>query len=29
MEAYGWPHDLTDDEMLARLLELNLSREPV
>jgi type II restriction/modification system DNA methylase subunit YeeA len=24
--AYGWPSDLTDDELLARLLELNLSR---
>jgi len=23
--AYGWPADLTDDEILARLLELNLS----
>ena len=26
--AYGWSPDLTDDEILARLLELNLSREP-
>jgi type II restriction/modification system DNA methylase subunit YeeA len=26
--AYGWPPDLPDDEVLARLLELNLSREP-
>ena len=24
--AYGWPADLTDDEILARLLELNLAR---
>jgi type II restriction/modification system DNA methylase subunit YeeA len=24
--AYGWPVDLTDDEILARLLELNLQR---
>jgi hypothetical protein len=24
--AYGWPATLTDDELLARLLELNLSR---
>ena len=22
-EAYGWPHDLSDDEILARLLALN------
>jgi type II restriction/modification system DNA methylase subunit YeeA len=26
--AYGWPADLSDDEILAKLLELNLSREP-
>jgi hypothetical protein len=26
--AYGWPADLTDDEILAKLLELNLAREP-
>ena len=26
--AYGWPSDLADGEILARLLELNLSREP-
>jgi hypothetical protein len=25
--AYGWPPDLDDDEVLARLLELNLARE--
>ena len=24
--AYGWPVDLSDDDLLARLLELNLSR---
>ncbi len=24
--AYGWPVDLSDDELLANLLELNLSR---
>jgi len=26
--AYGWPADLAGEEILARLLELNLSREP-
>lgn len=26
--AYGWPADLSDQEILARLLALNLSREP-
>ena len=26
--AYRWPADLTDGQILARLLELNLSREP-
>ncbi len=26
LDAYGWPHDLTDDEILARLLALNLER---
>ena len=26
--AYGWPADLTDEEILSRLLTLNLSREP-
>jgi hypothetical protein len=25
--AYGWPSDLLDDDILARLLELNLARE--
>ncbi|MEX0866275.1 MAG: hypothetical protein WD030_02885 [Pirellulales bacterium] len=24
--AYGWPADLPDDELLAKLLELNLAR---
>jgi type II restriction/modification system DNA methylase subunit YeeA len=24
--AYGWPADLSDEEVLARLLELNLAR---
>ena len=26
LDAYGWPHDLSDDEILARLLALNLER---
>ncbi len=26
--AYGWPDDLSDEDILARLLELNLQREP-
>ena len=26
LAAYGWPADLGDDEILARLLALNLSR---
>ena len=29
LAAYGWPADLADDEILARLLALNLEREPV
>jgi type II restriction/modification system DNA methylase subunit YeeA len=29
LDAYGWPHDLTDDEILARLLALNLERAAV
>jgi type II restriction/modification system DNA methylase subunit YeeA len=29
MDAYGWPHDLSDDEILARLLTLNLQRAGV
>ena len=27
LDAYGWPHDLTDDDILARLLAENLKRE--
>ena len=26
LAAYGWPKDLTDDEILTRLLALNLER---
>jgi hypothetical protein len=26
LDAYGWPHDISDDEILARLLALNLER---
>jgi type II restriction/modification system DNA methylase subunit YeeA len=26
--AYGWPTDLSNDEILTRLLEINLAREP-
>jgi len=26
LDAYGWPHDLTDEEILERLLALNLER---
>ena len=26
VNAYGWPHDLSDEEILARLLALNLER---
>jgi len=25
-DAYGWPHDLGDDDLLARLLALNAAR---
>jgi hypothetical protein len=28
LAAYGWPVDLADDEILTRLLELNLERAP-
>ena len=28
LDAYGWPHDLTDAEILERLLALNLARPP-
>ncbi len=26
LDAYAWPHDLTDDDLLARLLALNAER---
>jgi len=26
LDAYGWPHDLTDEQILERLLALNLER---
>jgi len=26
LDAYGWPHDLSDEDILERLLELNLER---
>ena len=26
LDAYGWPHDLDDEEILERLLALNLER---
>ncbi len=26
LDAYSWPHDLADDDILARLLALNLER---
>jgi len=26
LDAYAWPHDLTDDQILERLLALNLER---
>ncbi len=26
LDAYGWPHDLADEELLERLLALNLQR---
>jgi hypothetical protein len=28
LAAYGWPRELSDDEILERLLALNLQREP-
>ncbi|HEY5180110.1 MAG TPA: hypothetical protein VIJ07_10140 [Dermatophilaceae bacterium] len=28
LAAYGWPPDASDDAILERLLELNLSRQP-
>jgi type II restriction/modification system DNA methylase subunit YeeA len=29
LDAYGWPHDVSDEDLLAKLLALNLAREPV
>jgi hypothetical protein len=29
LDAYGWPHDLTDEQILERLLALNLERAAV
>jgi hypothetical protein len=26
LDAYGWPHDIADEEILTRLLALNLAR---
>ena len=26
LDAYGWPHEVTDEEILERLLALNLER---
>jgi hypothetical protein len=26
LDAYGWPPDISDDELLARLLKINLQR---
>ena len=26
LDAYGWPHDVADEEILARLLALNVAR---
>jgi hypothetical protein len=26
LDAYGWPHDSSDEEILSRLLALNLAR---
>jgi hypothetical protein len=28
LDAYGWSADISDEEMIARLLEMNLAREP-
>jgi len=27
-DAYGWPHGISDEQTLERLLALNLEREP-
>jgi type II restriction/modification system DNA methylase subunit YeeA len=29
LDSYGWPHDVSDEDLLAELLALNLAREPV
>jgi hypothetical protein len=29
LDAYGWPSDLSDEEILERLLALNLQRDSV
>jgi hypothetical protein len=29
LDAYGWPPDVSDEDLLAKLLALNLAREPV
>jgi hypothetical protein len=26
LDAYGWPHDQSDEEILSRLMALNLER---
>ena len=28
LDAYGWPHDIADEHLLAQLLALNLERDP-
>jgi hypothetical protein len=28
LDAYGWPHDIADEDLLGRLLALNLERAP-
>ena len=28
LDAYGWPTDITDEQVLERLLDLNFEREP-
>ena len=28
-DAYGWPHDISDEEILERLLALNLERAEI
>ena len=29
LDAYGWLHDVTDEELLAKLLALNLERDSI